>query len=194
MYFLVDIIAIAFVLGFTIYGLKVGFFKSTMDVLLLIVCLAGAGVLSYFTAKWFDKIGWVAEFQSVLAKLFGNSKISGGQPIIDLVCYWISFSAFILLSFIVEYVVLNILRKIIVGLFKKINGLIVFGFFDKLLGMAVNFAITAGIVLGLMALFYALARAGKFSYGDEVIRASEVLSYIHKINPLNKIILGMFGA
>lgn len=187
MYFLVDIIAIAFVLGFTIYGLKAGFFKSTMDVLLLIVCLIGSGVLAFFTAKWFDKIGWVAEFQSVLAKLFGNSKISGGQTIIELVCYWISFSAFILLSFIVEYVVLNIVRKLIVGLFKKINGVLLFGFFDKLLGLVINFAVTAGIVLVLMALFYALAKAGTFKYGDEVLRASEVLSYIHKINPLNDI-------
>ncbi len=192
MYFLVDVIAIAFVLGFTIYGLKVGFFKSTMDVLLLIVCLAGAGLLSYLTAKWFDKIGWVAEFQSVLAKLFGNSKISGGQSIVELVCYWLSFSLFILLSFIVEYAVLNILRKLLVGLFKKINGVLVFGFVDKLLGMVVNFAVTAGIVLGLMALFYALAKAGIFVYGDEVVRASEVLSLIHKINPLNSIFAGIF--
>ncbi len=194
MYFLVDIIAIAFVLGFTIYGLKVGFFKSTVDVLLLIVCLAGAGVLSFFTATWFAKIGWVAELQSVLTKLFGGSKISGGQEVINLVCYWLSFSLFVLLSFIVEYVVLNILRKLLVRLFKKINGLIVFGFLDKLLGLIVNFAITAGIVLCLMALFYALARAGKFSYGDEVIRASEVLSYIHKINPLNDLFSKIFGA
>lgn len=194
MYFLVDVIAIAFVLGFTIYGLKVGFFKSTMDVLLLFVCLAGAGVASYLTAIWFDKIGWVAEFQSVIAKLFGNSKISGGQAVIELICYWLSFSAFILLSFIVEYAILNILRRLLVGLFKKINGVLLFGFFDKLLGLVVNFAVTAGIVLGLMALFYALAQSGAFTYGDEVIRASEVLSHIHKINPLNSVLAGIFKA
>ncbi|MBR3804855.1 MAG: CvpA family protein [Clostridia bacterium] len=194
MYFLVDVIAIAFVLFFTLYGLKAGFTKSTLDVVLVLGCVAGAGLLAYFCAVWFTKIGWTNEFQSVILRLFGNSKISGAQPIIEKVCYWIAFAFFVLISFIVCYIVLSLLRKLLVSLIKKFNGLAVFGVLDKVLGVTVNLAVTAGIVLCLMALFFALAKSGKYAYGDEVLRASEVLSHVHKINPLNSIFAGIFGA
>ena len=188
MYFLVDIITILFVLGLTLYGLKAGFYKSTVDVALVLVCIAGAGILAYFTTAFvFLKIGWVYELQSVLIRLIGNSKISGGQPIIEVACYWISIGFFMLISFIVEYFILNILRKLLVKLFSKINGVAFFGVVDKTLGMLVNLAFSAGLVLVVMATFYALAVNGIFAYGDEVFMASETLSYLRAFNPLNKL-------
>ena len=194
MYFLVDIIAIAFVLGFTLYGLKAGFTKSTLDVVLVIACVAGAGLLAYLLATLFAKIGWVGEMQSVILRLFGSSKVAGVETILEIVCYYIAFSFFVLLSFIVCYIVLGLIRRLIIALIKKLNGLAFFGVLDKVLGFTVNLAVTAGIVLSLMALFYALAKSGKYAYGDEVLRASEVLSAVHKINPLNSIFANIFGA
>lgn len=194
MYLLVDLIAIIFVLGLTIYGLIAGFTKSTVNVILVIVCVAGAGVLAYLSAQFiFVKIGWVAKGQGVLAKLFGDSKISGGQTIIDLVCYWISFAFFTLISFVLCYIVLNILRKLLSKLIYKLNNLAFFGVLDKVLGTIVNLAFSAGLVLVIMALFYALGASGKFAYGDEVIRASEILKLIHPINPLNNLFLNIFN-
>jgi uncharacterized membrane protein required for colicin V production len=194
MYFLVDVIAIAFVLGFALYGLKAGFTKSTLDVVLVIACVAGAGLLAYLCALWFTKIGWTGELQSVILRLFGNSKISGAQKILEMVCYYISFAFFVLISFIVCYIVLGLIRRLIVSLIKKINGLAVFGVLDKVLGFTVNLAVTAGIVLFIMALFFDLAKSGKYAYGDEVLRASEVLSAVHKINPLNSVFAKIFSA
>ena len=113
MYFLVDVIAIAFVLGFALYGLKAGFTKSTLDVVLVIACVAGAGLLAYLCALWFTKIGWTGELQSVILRLFGNSKISGAQKILEMVCYYISFAFFVLISFIVCYIVLDLAKAVI---------------------------------------------------------------------------------
>lgn len=186
MYFLVDIIAVLFVLGLTLYGLRAGFFNSTVDALLVLVCVAGAGILAYIVPVLLLP-NWIIELQGVLVRLFGNSKISGGQPILETVCYYISLGLIVIIFFIAFYIILNFIRKFIGKLIGKLNGLIVFGFLDKLLGFIVNFAFSAGLVLVLMAVFHTLAVSGVYSYGDEVLRASEVLSFFHEINPLNSL-------
>ncbi|MBR6737700.1 MAG: hypothetical protein IKL82_05005 [Clostridia bacterium] len=187
MYIIVDVLALLFVLGLTLYGLKAGFFNSTVNLLLVIVCFAGSLVASYFTVtEVFAKWGWLEEITLFFQGVLGNSKIQGGQEIVDLVAYYLGLGLLIIITAIVYGVVLNIVRKLILGLFKKINSVAFFGFFDKLLGFIINFALSAGIVLAIMAFFYVFEEGGvMFTYANEVIRASEVLSFIHDINPLN---------
>lgn len=185
MYFLVDVIAVIFVLGLSLYGLKIGFFKSTVDVVLVLVCLVGAGALSYLTVLTLqDKTLWLEEMQNFFMGILGDSKISGLQATIEQVAFYLGFSVLIVLFYIPYSILLNFLRKIIVKIFDKINSVGLFGFFDKLLGFLINFIFSAGTILFILAFIHGTATIGP-NYAHELILSSEVLSIFYESNPLN---------
>ena len=122
MYILIDILVMAFIIGFIIYGAKCGFYGSTFDVLLIILCIAGAGALSFLTVtKLYVTWGWLTEATAFFEKLIGYSKISGVQEIIAQVSFYLAFGTLILLTFIVYSVILHLLRKLSLKAFKSIS-------------------------------------------------------------------------
>lgn len=188
MYILIDIIALFFVLGFTLYGLKAGFFASTIDFALVAVCFVGSALLAYFTVTTiFTQLGWVDEISRLYVNLLGNSKIEGGQAVVETVANAFGIATLTLITFIVYGVILHFVRKVILKLVKKLNkAVFVLGFIDKLLGLIVNFVISAGIVLLLMAVIRSVSSGGVFLvYFNEAIRATDILSLLYDINPLN---------
>ena len=195
MYFLVDIIAIAFIILLSILGLKLGFYKSLIDVVLVIAFFAGAGVGAFFTVTMAVEpyLGWATELQSVVLTILGNSKIPDTQDFIVLASHWISIGLLTFLLFIVYLIILNVVRKLIGKLFGFINKLALFGFIDKLLGFVVNLAVSVGLVLLLTSLIYCLAPYGILTYSHEVLLSSEVLSLIYETNPLNAVLQPMFS-
>lgn len=191
MYILVDVIAVLFVLGLSLYGLKIGFFKSLVDVVLVIAFILGAGVLSYFTVLEIGKQTlWLEEMQNFFLNVLGNTKVSGMQETIEKVAYYIGFGLLIFIFFIGYNILLNIVRKIIVKFFEKINSIGLFGFIDKLLGFALNLVISAGAVLLIMAFIYGLSFMAPNNYAQEIILSSEILSTFYETNPLNVIFEG----
>ena len=194
MYFLVDIIALAFILVLSLIGLKLGFFKSTVDVVLVLVFFAGAGVGAYFLSTYFlePRFGWITELQKVYVNLLGNSKISGGQAIIETTAYWLSLGSLVLVLFIILSIVLNIVRKLIVKLFDLINRCVILGFIDKLLGFIVNLAVSTALILFVMAVIYCLAQFGILSHSHEVLLSSELLSLVYEVNPFNNLLSPLF--
>lgn len=195
MYFLVDIIAVAFIILLSLLGLKLGFYKSLIDVVLVIGFFAGAGVGAFFTVTMVIEpyLGWVTELQSVVLTILGNSKIPGTQEFIVTASYWISIGLLTFLLFIVYLIILNFVRKLIGKLFEFINKLALFGFIDKLLGFVVNLAVSVGLVLLLTSLIYCLAPYGILTYSHEVLLSSEVLSLIYEANPLNAVLEPLFS-
>ena len=185
MYFLVDVIAVIFVLGLSLYGLKIGFFKSTVDVVLVLVCLVGAGVLSYLTVLTLPgETLWIEEMQNFFMNLLGDSKVSGLQETIEQVAFYLGFGVLIIIFYIPYSILLNLLRKLIVKFFEKVNSIGLFGFFDKLLGFVINFVFSAGTILFILAFIHGTASIGT-NYAHELILSSEVLSLIYEVNPLN---------
>ena len=193
MYILVDVIAVLFVLGLTLYGLKAGFFNSTINLILVIACFAGSIILAYITvSEVFASWGWLTEIKDLFINVLGNSKIQGGQAVVEEVAFYLGLGLLTLITAIIYSIVLNLLRKLILSLFAMINSVAFFGFFDKLFGFLINFALSAGIVLAIMAFFHVFETDGMlFNYANEVIRASEVLSFFHDINPLNALFENM---
>ena len=189
MYILVDVIAVLFVLGLTIYGLKAGFCNSTVNLLLVIICFGGSIALAYLTVYFgFARLGWVEEITLFFAGLLGDSKVQGGQEIINLISNYLGIGLLTLICAVIYGVLLNLLRKLLLKLFKKINSTAVFGAIDKTLGALINFVLSAGLVLATIAFFRVFEDGGvMFTYANEVIRASEVLSFFHDINPLNAV-------
>ena len=190
MTWVLDILSIFFVVGLSVYGIKVGFFKSIVDFALVIICMAGAGFLAYISVlKLFDSWGFVSDLAIFWSNLLGDSKINGGQIVVDTVAYYISFGILTLITFIVYYVLLNLLRKLICKIAGSINKRIgLLNFFDKLLGFLITFTFSAGLVLGIMAFIHAFAGSALFANLNEAYMASEILSLIYDINPLNSVI------
>lgn len=194
MFFLVDIIALAFILLLSLLGLKLGFFKSTVDVVLVLVCFAGSIVGAYFLATSYlePKLGWITELKEFFINLLGDSKIQGGQPIVEQTAYWLGFGSLIFILFILFTVVLNLVRKLIIAIFSFINKFTPFGFIDRLLGFVVNLAASTAIVLLVMAAIHGLSSIGLLVHANEVLLSSELLSLVHEVNPLNNILAPVF--
>lgn len=190
MTWVLDILSILFVLGLSVYGIKVGFFKSIVDFVLLLVCIVGAGVLAYISVlKVFDSWGWVSDFAIFWSNLLGESKLNDGQIIIDTVAYYLSFGILTLVTFIVYYIVLNLIRKLIDKIADGVNNRVkLLGFFDKLLGFLISFVFSAGLVFGVMAFVHAFSGSALFTNLNEAYRSSEILSLIYDVNPLNDLI------
>lgn len=194
MTWVLDIIAIVFVLFFSIYGLIKGSYYMIFDTVLVLVCIAGAGVGAYFTVQLgLVPIGIVDGFAEVWAKILGYSKIEGLQETFNIIAFYISFGLLTLVLFTIYSVILHALRKLLLkgvqGLRNKVGFV---KFVGNLLGLVVNFAISAGIVLFVMAFFHSFSNCEIiYSYTNEAFQASEVLSLLYDINPLNPLLEGV---
>ena len=112
------------------------------------------------------------------------------QETLNVVAFYISFGLLTLALFAIYSVILHALRKLLLkgveGLRNKVG---VIKFIGNLLGFVVNFAISAGIVLVIMAFFHSFSNCEIiYSYTNEAFQASEVLSLIYDINPLNPLL------
>ena len=122
--------------------------------------------------------------QNFFMNLLGDSKVSGLQETIEQVAFYLGFGVLIIIFYIPYSILLNLLRKLIVKFFEKVNSIGLFGFFDKLLGFVINFVFSAGTILFILAFIHGTASIGT-NYAHELILSSEVLSLIYEVNPLN---------
>ncbi len=190
MYILIDILVIAFIVGFIIYGAKCGFFGSTIDVLLIIICIAGAGFLSLLTVtKLFVTWGWLTEVTEFFVNLLGYSKIAGGQEIVAMVSLYIAYGVLFLLTFVVYSVILHLLRKLSLKGFKSLKRCKLIGWVDNFLGGFVNAVVSIALLLAVMAFFHAFlgSELTIFSNVSEAFLATDVLCFVYDVNPLNTV-------
>ncbi len=187
MYILIDILVIAFVLGFIIYGATCGFFESTINVVLVLACVGGSAILSIFTVESFlIKWGWLNETMGFVMGILGNSKIPQVQAVVELVAMYVSYGLLVVLCFIIYDIVLNLVRKLILKISRSFRKCKLIGVLDNILGALVNAAVTIGLVLVLLAFFHAFLEGQVlFTTVNEAILATDVVSFIYKINPLN---------
>ena len=189
MYILIDILVIAFVLGFIIYGAKRGLFESTVNVALVLACVGGAGILAVITVNMlFVKWGWLNETAEAVIALLGNSKIAGMQQTVSLVATYMAYGLLVLLCFIVYNIVLHLLRKLILKISKGCRKCKLIKFFDNFLGGLVSAVVTIGLVLVVMAFFHTFLENGILFTGvNEALLATDLLSYVYEFNPLNEV-------
>ena len=189
MYILIDILVIAFVLGFIIYGAKRGFFESTVNVALVLACVGGAGILAVITVNMlFVKWGWLNETAEAVIALLGNSKIAGMQQTVSLVATYIAYGLLVLLCFIVYNIVLHLLRKLILKISKGCRKCKLIKFLDNFLGGLVSAVVTIGLVLVVMAFFHTFLENGILFTGvNEALLATDLLSYVYEYSPLNEV-------
>ncbi len=191
MNWILDVLAILLVFGLGFIGWRRGFFNSTINLFLVIIVIAGAMVLAFITTlNFLAPMGVVDELFYAFLSLLGNSKIPGGQEIVEQVAYYLSTGVLIILTFIIYDVLLHIIRKIILKIFANtIFKLRIFRFLDKFLGLVSNLAISLLIVFGIMALVRSFATSSSIlSFINEFFRSCEILGIFYDINPLNSLI------
>ncbi len=189
MNWILDIIALLLIIGLTIYGFKAGFLHSLLDVALVLVAIGGAVFLAYLTVtKLYLKWGWLADLTNGFKSLLGDSKIEGGQEIVDKVAFYLAFGVLILITFIVYDIFLMLVRKLIYKLLTKVRDKLKFiKVLDCILGGLVAFVFTSGLILSLMALCNAFSETAFLSHLREAFLGSNILSYFYGINPLNSL-------
>lgn len=195
MTWILDIIAIFFVVGFSLYGLIKGSYYMIIDTLLVLVCIAGAGVGAYFTATYpLTEWGVLDGLKEVWLQILGNSKVPGGQEIIEATAYYIGYALMILVLFIIYGVILHALRKLLLKGSENLRNKV--GFIkglDNFLAFLVNAVVSVAIVLALTALCYTFKDSEYIlRQTNEALQASEVLSLIYEINPLNELFAPLF--
>lgn len=195
MTWILDVVAIFFVLGFSLYGLFKGTYYMIIDTLLVVVCVAAAGFGAYLTVTYpLAELGLLDGFAEVWTSILGNSKVSGGQEVIETVAYYISYGLLILVAFIIYDVLLHFVRKLLLKCFNGLRSKV--GFIkglDNFLAFIVNAAVSVGIVLVFTSFCYAFKDNDYIlRQTNEALQASEVLSLIYEINPLNSILCPVF--
>lgn len=190
MNWIIDVLALLLILGLSIYGYRRGFFNSTINLLLVVLVIFGAIGLAYITTTTFlTTEGVVDELYYAFLNLLGNSKIEGGQEIVEQIAYYLATGVLVILTFIIYDVLLHLVRKLILKFFAKtIFKLGLFRFIDKLLGLVFNLAISLFIVFGLMALIRFFASTSNvLIYVNEFFKSCEILGIFYDINPLNNL-------
>ena len=186
MNYILDILSILIILVLSIYGLKVGFFGSTINVVLVVACFLGAGILSYITVlNVFGAWGWVNSLGFYFVELLGNSKIAGGQAIVNTVAYWLAFALLFIITFIIYGGILNAIRGLIIKLSKGARKAGFIRFIDNFLGFIVNLLVALCLVLLPMAFVHAFRGTVLFVNLNEMYMATDILSLIYDINPFN---------
>jgi hypothetical protein len=188
MTWILDVIAVFFVLFFSIYGLVKGSYYLLIDTLLVLVCIAGAGVGAYFTIDLgLIPLGIVDGVGEFWLNVLGASKISGMQDILVQVSFWLSYGLLFLVLFIIYDVILHALREwLLSGMqnLRRASGLV--KGVGNFLGFIINLAISAGIVLCLMAFFHSFKESDVlFRSVNEALQSSEILGLVYDVNPLN---------
>jgi len=216
MYWIADILMIAFVAVLLVRGIKRGFMNTFFTlftaILWIALALAASGALVFFVLKPLGVMQDVSNaflgagdsLNSFLASL-GVTGIElpeleamdvfagTGFEAVPLTGYILAQYLGYLLFFVVFFIPLYIFFLWVGRKFEQFvewvrtkNGF--FKVFGSVLGGLVNGVLACGIVLGVYWLISALDGSGLFTFSNEVLRAAPVSGLIYKYNPLYNII------
>lgn len=197
MYWVVDILLIAFI-GVLLYrGIKKGFLNTSFTLVTWIINLGLAAgctfALIYFV---FTPLGWVQDVQvSMLGVIGGDNSLFGtfNLKAADVALY-LSYGILGLVLIIPLYIfflwVGKQFERFVAFLRRKCLAVKIIG---SVIGGAVNLAIASAIVLGFFWVVASVQGSGLFVHTTEALRAAPVAGLIYDNNPLY-MILGKEGS
>lgn len=197
MYWLADVLVIAFILVMLIRGIKKGFLNTTFTLVTAIKWIALAGGLTFVTI-WFvlQPLGWIRELQFYMLKVIGETNALFeliGMESEDIALY-LAYGVCGLTLFIPFYVLSlwigKLFEKLVDFIRSKCSFLRVLG---SIVGGLVNFAIASVIVIGLFWVVSAVDGSGVFDFTNEVLKSAPLSSLLYNNNPLEMIGLGGHG-
>lgn len=195
MYWVADVLLVAFIGAFLYRGIKRGFINGFFTLITAILWIAAAAAASFALVHFvFSAFGWLADFQLALID-FAQGFMSlivllGIELTVDALALYLAYGILILVLFIPFYVFFLWVGR---QFERFIEWVKTKSLFCKILGSVVgsvfNVAVASVIVLGVFWLIAALDGSGVFTYANEVLRSGYLTRLVYEYNPL----YGMLG-
>ncbi|MBQ7408565.1 MAG: hypothetical protein IJW13_04750 [Clostridia bacterium] len=193
MYWVVDVLVIAFLAVMLARGIKRGFINGAFTFVTTFLWIGLAAGFSAGCCYLFTLFGWMQDIQLLFLE-FGND--IGGLVGMDglTVALYCAYALVGVILFIPCYVLSLWIGRQFERFVKFVRSKV--GFFrvlGSILGGLVNFAVAAALVLVVFGIAALVDGSGLFSYTNEVLRAAPLSGWLYEINPLCTL-LGGHGA
>lgn len=181
MYWLADVAIILLVLLMAIWGWKKGFSNTAGGFFAVIIALAIAGVGAFLlVSNPFEKWGWIETLTESFYDMLGGENTLFEQ--IGMTCEQVSKylaqAVFGLGAFIVCYIISTLLMWLIRKFLNYCRKFIAFKYLDSILGLVVDVALGAVVVVGFMCVVRLCP--GVFKLTSETFQAAKISSIIYK--------------
>lgn len=187
MYIILDVAIVFLIVAGIISGIKKGFIGLCFDVLGYFLFLGLAGVVATGLLALFYRLGAVDSLAIVFYRLIGSTnslfEIIGTTS--QAVSFYISAIIVFLISFVVAYIAIMFLFRYVADALVKLRDDGVIRTIDNILGVALNLAVTIGLIWVVFSFSYSFNGNGILIGFNEVIRACPISGFIYKYNPLN---------
>lgn len=199
MYWVADILLVAFLGLFLYRGIKKGFLNSTFNVVIpilnIVFGIATAFALVFFVFDW---VGWLEDLQNAFydfaQSLAGIVELLGlGVATVD-IAHYLAIGIPTLILFIPMYAFWRFVSRQFERFVKWVRSKVLFfKILGSVLGGVINFAFAAVLVVGFYWLFASLDGSGLFTYTNDVLRSGYLTGLVYEYNPLFLLDIGAPG-
>ncbi len=182
MYWLADVAIILLVLLMAIFGWKKGFSNTAGGFFAVLIALALAGFGAFLLVKNpFEKWGWVETLTESFYNMLGgeNTLFEKIGMTCEQVSKYLAQGVLGLVAFIVCYIISTLLMWLIRKFLNYCRKFIAFKYLDSILGIVIDVAFAAVIIIGFMCVVRLCP--GVFKVTSETLQAAKISNIIYKL-------------
>lgn len=182
MYWLADVAIILLVLLMAIFGWKKGFSNTAGGFFAVLIALALAGFGAFLLVKNpFEKWGWIETLTESFYNMLGgeNTLFEKIGMTCEQVSKYLAQGVLGLVAFIVCYIISTLLMWLIRKFLNYCRKFIAFKYLDSILGIVIDVAFAAVIIIGFMCVVRLCP--GVFKVTSETLQAAKISNIIYKL-------------
>lgn len=182
MYWLADVAIILLVLLMAIFGWKKGFSNTAGGFFAVLIALALAGFGAFLlVTNPFEKWGWVETLTESFYNMLGgeNTLFEKIGMTCEQVSKYLAQGVLGLVAFIVCYIISTLLMWLIRKFLNYCRKFIAFKYLDSILGIVIDVAFAAVIIIGFMCVVRLCP--GVFKVTSETLQAAKISNIIYKL-------------
>lgn len=182
MYWLADVAIILLVLLMAIFGWKKGFSNTAGGFFAVLIALALAGFGAFLlVTNPFEKWGWIETLTESFYNMLGgeNTLFEKIGMTCEQVSKYLAQGVFGLGAFIVCYIISTLLMWLIRKFLNYCREFIAFKYLDSILGVVIDVAFAAVIIVGFMCVVRLCP--GVFKITSETLQAAKISNIIYKL-------------
>lgn len=182
MYWLADVAIILLVLLMAIFGWKKGFSNTAGGFFAVLIALALAGFGAFLlVTNPFEKWGWIETLTESFYNMLGgeNTLFEKISMTCEQVSKYLAQGVLGLVAFIVCYIISTLLMWLIRKFLNYCRKFIAFKYLDSILGIVIDVAFAAVIIIGFMCVVRLCP--GVFKVTSETLQAAKISNIIYKL-------------
>lgn len=182
MYWLADVAIILLVLLMAIFGWKKGFSNTAGGFFAVLIALALAGFGAFLlVTNPFEKWGWIETLTESFYNMLGgeNTLFEKIGMTCEQVSKYLAQGVLGLVAFIVCYIISTLLMWLIRKFLNYCRKFIAFKYLDSILGIVIDVAFAAVIIIGFMCVVRLCP--GVFKVTSETLQAAKISNIIYKL-------------